>query len=123
MLDNVILPGLIAGDRREVYASRAAELLRRVGLFDRSRESVEKLSGGEMQRVAICRALLRGPSLLLADEPTGNLDDENGRVVMDLLLRMVDEEGSTLVYVTHSRELAGHADERWRMHSGILERA
>ena len=122
-LDNVILPGLIAGDRRAVYAPRAGELLRRVGLFDRASESVERLSGGEKQRVAICRALLRRPSLVLADEPTGNLDDENGRLVMDLLIRMADDEGSTLVYVTHSRELAGHADERWRMHSGILEPA
>ena len=123
VLDNVILPALIAGDRREVYVPRAGELLRRVGLLDRASESVERLSGGEMQRVAICRALLRRPSLVLADEPTGNLDDQNGRVVMDLLLRMVDEEGSTLIYVTHSRELAGNASERWRMRSGILEPA
>jgi predicted ABC-type transport system involved in lysophospholipase L1 biosynthesis ATPase subunit len=123
VLDNVILPGLIAGDRRDVYLPRADELLRRVGLLDRASESVERLSGGEMQRVAICRALLRRPSLVLADEPTGNLDDENGRVVMDLLLRMVDEEGSTLIYVTHSRELAGNASERWRMRSGLLEPA
>jgi ABC-type lipoprotein export system ATPase subunit len=76
-----------------------------------------------MQRVAICRALLRRPRLLLADEPTGNLDDENGRRVMDLLLAMVDEQRSTLLYVTHSRDLARLADRTWRMHSGVLDAA
>jgi ABC-type lipoprotein export system ATPase subunit len=98
------------------------ELLGRVGLADRRADPVQKLSGGEMQRVAICRALLNRPALLLADEPTGSLDDENGRLVMDLLLQLAREEGSTLVYVTHSRELAGLADEIWTLHSGELER-
>jgi ABC-type lipoprotein export system ATPase subunit len=122
VLDNVVLPALIAGDRRADFEQRARDLLDRVGLGDRLRQTVQKLSGGEMQRVAICRALLRGPALLLADEPTGNLDDETGRRVMSLLLRMVDEESGTLVYVTHSRELAGLADETWRAHSGEFER-
>ena len=122
VLDNVVLPALIAGDQRTSYEPRARELLGRVGLGDRSGETVEKLSGGEMQRVAICRAMLRQPSLLLADEPTGNLDDENGRRVMELLLRLVDEEASTLIYVTHSRELAALADQTWTLHSGVLEK-
>ena len=122
VLDNVVLPALIAGDQRTSYEPRARELLERVGLGDRSGETVEKLSGGEMQRVAICRAMLRQPSLLLADEPTGNLDDENGRRVMELLLRLVDEEASTLIYVTHSRELAALADQTWTLHSGVLEK-
>jgi ABC-type lipoprotein export system ATPase subunit len=74
-----------------------------------------------MQRVALCRALLRRPRLLLADEPTGNLDEENGQRVMELLLRLCRDEGSALVYVTHSRELAALADETWRLHSGVLE--
>jgi ABC-type lipoprotein export system ATPase subunit len=121
VLGNVVLPSLIAGDRRNDYEARARELLQRVGLGDRSGETVEKLSGGEMQRVAICRALLRRPSLLLADEPTGNLDDETGRRVMELLLRLAEDEGSTLIYVTHSLQLAGLADETWTLHSGILE--
>ena len=74
-----------------------------------------------MQRVAICRALLRRPRLLLADEPTGSLDDASGQVVMDLMLQMVAEEGATLIYATHSRELAAMADGTLRLHSGILE--
>jgi putative ABC transport system ATP-binding protein len=92
-----------------------------VGLSGRAAQPVGKLSGGERQRVALCRALLRRPRLVLADEPTGNLDEANGRIVMDLLLRMVREEGSALVYVTHSRELAALADESWLLHSGVLE--
>ena len=83
---------------------------------------MEKLSGGEMQRVAICRAMLRRPKLLLADEPTGNLDDDTGRRVMDLLLRLAEDEESTLIYVTHSVDLAALADQTWSLHSGVLEK-
>ena len=118
--DNVALPALIAGDGPRRYEPRVAHLLERVGLNDRAHERVQKLSGGEMQRVAICRALLRRPQLLLADEPTGNLDDENGRRVMELMLSLVDEEGGTLIFVTHSREVSGLADEVWLLHSGVL---
>ena len=122
VLDNVVLPALIAGDKRRDYEPRGRELLARVGLEDRAGETVEKLSGGEMQRVAICRAMLRRPKLLLADEPTGNLDDDTGRRVMDLLLRLVEDEASTLIYVTHSVDLAALADQTWSLHSGILEK-
>ena len=118
--DNVSLPALIAGDRPRRYEPRVAQLLDRVGLSDRAHDRVQKLSGGEMQRVAICRALLRRPQLLLADEPTGNLDDENGWRVMELMLSLVDEEGGTLIFVTHSREVSGLADDVWRLHSGVL---
>lgn len=121
VLENVTVPSLIAGDPPRIFEPRGRELLDRVGLADRWRDPVGRLSGGEMQRVAICRALIRGATLLLADELTGNLDDENGRIVMDLLLRLTAEEKATLVYVTHSRELAGLADAAWRLHSGILE--
>ena len=120
VLDNVLLPALIAGEDPRAEEPRARELLGRVGLADRSRHRVQELSGGEMQRVAICRALLRRPALLLADEPTGNLDEENGRRVMDLLLALAREERSALLYVTHSRELAALADERWRLQDGVL---
>jgi ABC-type lipoprotein export system ATPase subunit len=123
--DNVVLPSLIAGERGRQAADvrdRAAGLLDRVGLSDRAGDPVSKLSGGEMQRVAICRALLRSPTVLLADEPTGNLDDATGKTVMDLLLALAREEGRTLIYVTHSREAASLADETWRIHSGVLDR-
>ncbi len=121
--DNVALPEMIAGGDPRRYGPRVRELLERVGLADRARDLVQKLSGGEMQRVALCRALLRQPRLLLADEPTGNLDDETSRAVMDLLLRLAAEEGSSLLFVTHSSELAGLADAVFRLHQGRLERA
>ncbi len=119
--ENVAVPALIAGGSRRSYRDRVVELLRRVELADRADDPVDRLSGGEMQRVAICRALLRQPALLLADEPTGNLDDATGRVVMDLMLDLVRSEGGTLIYVTHSRELAARADAIWELHSGHLE--
>jgi ABC-type lipoprotein export system ATPase subunit len=119
--DNIALPAWIAGVQDEDLDSRIVDLLIKVGLIDRPNEAVQKLSGGEMQRVAICRALLRKPRLLLADEPTGSLDDQNSRRVMDLLLSLAKHEGSTLVYVTHSLQLARLADQVWQLHSGKLE--
>jgi len=119
--ENIALPAMIAGSPRSDYAPRVARLLGRVGLADRARDSAQKLSGGEMQRIAICRALLAKPKLLLADEPTGNLDDGTGREVMQLLMEATREEGATLVYVTHSTELAALADSRFVLHSGVLE--
>jgi putative ABC transport system ATP-binding protein len=120
--DNVSLPELIAGGRPAAFGPRVRELLGRVGLADRAADPVQALSGGEQQRVAICRALVRRPRLLLADEPTGNLDDTSGRLVMELMLALVAEEGSTLLYVTHSREFAALADETWQLQSGRLAR-
>lgn len=123
VLDNIALPGWIAGDRSPEIRQRALDLLERVGLADRTAQLAEKLSGGEQQRVAICRALMRRPRLILADEPTGNLDDTSGQKVMELLLQLVVQESSTLVYVTHSQELASLADRIWHLHSGVLEPA
>lgn len=119
--DNVALPAWIAGQGTAAVRARIAELLARVGLADRAGDPVQKLSGGEMQRVAICRALLARPALLLADEPTGSLDEENGRLVMTLLLALAEEEGSTLLIATHSLELARLAREVRRLHGGRLE--
>jgi ABC-type lipoprotein export system ATPase subunit len=119
VIDNILLPAWIAGDGRA--GDRAADLLSRVGLADRASDPVQQLSGGEMQRVAICRALLQQPGLLLADEPTGNLDDAIGANVMDLLMTLTDEAGTTLVYVTHSRDFARLADEVWEIHSGTVD--
>lgn len=119
--ENVALPELIAGTKSAVFEPRVRSLLQRVSLEDRAEDPVQKLSGGEMQRIAICRALIRRPRLLLADEPTGNLDDATGRAVMDLMLQLVEDEGATLVYVTHSAEMASKADTVWSLHSGRLE--
>lgn len=119
VLDNVLLPAMIAGDVGR-FRERGIELLHRVELQDRIADGVDRLSGGEMQRVAICRALLRRPALLLADEPTGNLDDATGRTVMSLMNALVREEECTLVIVTHSRELAEAADRRFELRSGEL---
>ncbi|MCH7804526.1 MAG: ABC transporter ATP-binding protein [Acidobacteria bacterium] len=118
--ENVCLPGFIAGERASEFGERASELLEEVGLLDRAEDNIQELSGGEMQRVAICRSLLRKPRLLLADEPTGNLDDANSGLVMNLMLKLASKEGNTLVYVTHSAELASLADEVWRLQSGVL---
>ncbi len=117
--DNVLLPAWIAGAGSSAR-DRAAQLLARVGLGDRAGDPVQHLSGGEMQRVAICRALLQQPRLLLADEPTGNLDDAIGAAVMDLLMSLAEDEGTTLVYVTHSRDFARLADEVWEIRSGAI---
>lgn len=119
--ENVALPELIAGTKASVFEPRVARLLERVGLADRAPDTVQKLSGGEMQRLAICRALIRQPRLLLADEPTGNLDDATGKSVMDLMLQLVEDERTTLVFVTHSSEMASRAHTVWSLHSGKLE--
>ena len=108
VLENVLLPAELGGD--QAARSRAGNLLERVGLADRHDTFPDRLSGGEQQRVAIARALVRDPPLVLADEPTGNLDDVTGVAVMDLLDAMTRKAGKTLLLVTHSREVAALAD-------------
>jgi ABC-type lipoprotein export system ATPase subunit len=120
VLENIVLPELIAGLSERDYLERARELLDRVGLLDRADDDAEKLSGGEMQRIAICRALMRRPSLVLADEPTGNLDDKTAQAVMQLMLDLVSRERCTLLFVTHSSEIAEMADSISELHSGVL---
>ncbi len=119
--ENVALPGWISGQAGPKIKARTDELLHRVRLGDRSSDPVGQLSGGEMQRVAICRALFRRPALVLADEPTGSLDDSTGKMVMDLLLELVHDQGAALLLVTHSRELARRAGTTRRLTDGRLE--
>jgi putative ABC transport system ATP-binding protein len=107
--ENIVLPAELAGDSGRAAAERARFLLESVGLGDRGTHYPVQLSGGEQQRVALARAFMRRPPLLLADEPTGNLDSRNGRQVLELLLALNEREGATLVLVTHDPELAGHA--------------
>jgi putative ABC transport system ATP-binding protein len=107
--ENVLLPAELAGEDVAAAQRRARELLKTVGLEERLDHYPVQLSGGEQQRVALARAFIRKPPLLLADEPTGNLDSVNGRHVLELLLSLNRSEGATLVLVTHDRELASHA--------------
>ena len=111
-LENVMLPGLIGGRDLEAMRPRAEHLLGEVGLERRLSHPVGKLSGGERQRVAVARALVLEPAILLADEPTGNLDPKTGDRVMQLLLEMNRSRGTALVVVTHSPELAARLG-RW----------
>jgi putative ABC transport system ATP-binding protein len=117
-LDNVALPLEIAAaaDAR----SRAGEMLGKVGLGARARHYPSQLSGGEQQRVAIARALVHRPAVILADEPTGNLDDQTGAMVAGVLFDLIAETGATLVLVTHDLELAGGCDRVLRLHDGAL---
>jgi len=114
--ENVLIPMEIAG-RRDATA-RARELLQEVGLTDRAHHYPSQLSGGEQQRIAIARALANDPPIVLADEPTGNLDSTTGRHVMDLLMRVHRVRSSTLVLVTHDAELAALADTRLVLRDG-----
>src|SRR5438067_4796127 len=110
-LENVMLPLEFNGHSTGNGAvGRAAYLLETVGLADRRDHYPAQLSGGEQQRVALARAFVMKPSVLFADEPTGNLDSENGRHVLDLLIRLNKEEGTTLILVTHDERLASHAE-------------
>jgi putative ABC transport system ATP-binding protein len=117
--ENVLLPMELSGNGHG-GAARARELLDRVGLQDRREHYPVQLSGGEQQRVALARAFMVRPPILLADEPTGNLDSENGRLVLDLLLSLNRQEGTTLVLVTHDAELANVADRRILLRDGRI---
>jgi putative ABC transport system ATP-binding protein len=118
VLENTTLPALLAGTSREQSTRRAKELLEAVGLGPRLHQQASLLSGGEMQRVALARALINDPALLLADEPTGNLDSESAGVVLDALRALTYERGKTVVMVTHSREAAAVADRVREMRDG-----
>lgn len=120
VLENVTMPVELGGGSRSSAEARAKELLARVGLANRIDAFPDKLSGGEQQRVAIARALMREPKLVLADEPTGNLDEENGKVVLALLLELTRDAGKTLVMATHNPEIVGFADRVGRIHDGRL---
>lgn len=117
-MENVMFPAELRGDGDA--GDKARRLLERVGLWKRRHNFPQQLSGGEKQRVAICRALINTPRLLFADEPTGNLDSENSRAIIDLLLELHRENRTTLVMATHSREVADKADRIVRIHDGRL---
>lgn len=116
--ENVMLPSLIGG---KPALARAKELLARVGLGERLQHLPTELSGGEQQRVALARALINDPAIILADEPTGNLDAATGRQIMDLLFQIVDESKKTLVVVTHDASLATRGDRKLVITRGEVE--
>ncbi len=116
-LENVLLPSMIG---RKIKRDVAAEVLADVGLGDRFHHLPAELSGGEQQRVAIARALINDPSIIFADEPTGNLDSKTGDGIVELLLGLVRERGKTLVVVTHDAQLATRGDRRLEIRDGTL---
>jgi putative ABC transport system ATP-binding protein len=118
--ENVRLPLELAGENGQETSDRAEHLLQTVGLHDRLRTFPDRLSGGEQQRVAIARALVHDPLLVLADEPTGNLDEETGRQVLALLDRLTRQAGKNLIMVTHNAEAANYADRILYLRDGLL---
>lgn len=120
VLENTLLPTLAQGSPDGAAVSRAKELLERVGLKDRFTHLPSQLSGGERGRVAVARALIRNPILLLADEPTGNLDEDNAELISQLLLELPREENTMLIVVTHSPALAMRMEKCYELKRGLL---
>lgn len=119
-LENVLMPALIAGEDRKKFQDRAAALLNEVGLGHRLTHRPAELSGGEQQRVALARALVMNPRLLMADEPTGNLDSANALKVKDLFLQLSESRGITIVLVTHDEEMAKNFSRQLVMRDGKI---
>ena len=120
-LENVVIPQLVKGLPREEAEERARSLLGTLGLADRVTHRPSKLSGGEQQRVAVARALANRPALVLADEPTGNLDEATADIVFGEFLRLVRDEGSAALVATHNERIAAKMDRVLRLHEGVLE--
>ena len=120
-LENVVLPQLIAGTDRGAAAQRASELLGALGLAERLDHRPSQLSGGEQQRVAVARGLANKPALVLADEPTGNLDEATADKVLAQFLELVRGQGSATLVATHNERLAARMDRVVRLHEGVLE--
>ena len=120
-LENVVIPQLVKGATREEAEARAKSLLGILGLAGRVTHRPSKLSGGEQQRVAVARALANRPTLVLADEPTGNLDEATADIVFAEFLRLVRDEGSAALVATHNERIAAKMDRVLRLHEGVLE--
>lgn len=120
-LENVMIPGMIAGKKPAELKVRAKHLLEKLRLADRIQHKPAELSGGEQQRVAVARALMNEPELILADEPSGNLDSKNARELHELFLELRRDEGQTFVIVTHNEALAELADRKIEMEDGLIK--
>ncbi|MBI3135325.1 MAG: ABC transporter ATP-binding protein [Bacteroidetes bacterium] len=119
-LENVLIPAMIGRKSTDEATARAKELLQFLGLGDRMEHKPSQLSGGEQQRVAVARALMNNPAVILADEPSGNLDSVNAKELHELFFRLKKEMGQTFIIVTHNRELAAMADKRFEMKDGQI---
>ena len=120
-LENVYMPALIAGIPKKIAIKKAEQLLEDVGVYERKNHLPGQLSGGERQRVAVARSLINNPNLILADEPTGNLDPANAEKIGNLLFSMVEKYQKTLILVTHDLNLAKNGDEQLRIVDGKLQ--
>lgn len=119
-LDNVILPALYAGVSPHERKKMALEMLKKLGLEEDIKKRPSQLSGGQQQRVAIARALMNNPSIILADEPTGNLDTKSGEDVMTILKKL-NREGKTIILITHEKDIAAQAKKRMQLLEGLIE--
>jgi lipoprotein-releasing system ATP-binding protein len=120
-IENLMIPALIGGQKKAAIKNRAMELLKMVGLQDRALHRPAEMSGGEQQRIAVARALMNSPRLLLADEPSGNLDMQTAQSLHDLLWRLSREHNQTLIIVTHNHDLAQQADRIVELYDGQVK--
>lgn len=121
-LENVMIPGLLSGRKENEVRAGAEKLLNELGLADRMHHKPSELSGGEQQRTAVARALINSPDLILADEPSGNLDSGNALDLHELFFRLRDKLGQTFIIVTHNQDFANMADRKLEMRDGIIAR-
>jgi putative ABC transport system ATP-binding protein len=122
-IENLELPMLIAGTPEEERRARAENLLETVGLKQKGFKRPEELSGGEQQRVAVCLALVNNPSIILADEPTGNLDSANSKIIADLLINLAKHEGKTVIVASHDPKVVEAFPRMYHMRDGVIQRA
>ena len=120
-VENVMMPALIKGDPFKSSEKRAKELLQMFGLLDRTEHRPSQLSGGEQQRVSMARALMNRPSIILADEPTGNLDEKNTDIILKLLFNLRDVEGVSIILITHEKEIAKKCDTLYLLQNGVIQ--